>query len=83
MHKAHQKTNSTIMNQIETTIHLNGEPRRVTLNHSIQQLIEDLMLTNKRIAVEVNDTLVPKSLWSTHILQAKDRVEIVHAIGGG
>jgi len=54
-------------------------PQRSTL----QDLIERLQLAGKRIAVEVNLEIVPRSQHPDYQLQAGDRVEIVHAIGGG
>jgi sulfur carrier protein len=50
---------------------------------TIAQLIEQLGLTGKRIAIEINETTVPRSAHATTVLRSGDRVEIVHAIGGG
>ena len=46
-------------------------------------LVSSLQLSERRIAVEVNEELVPRTLHEQHVLQAGDRVEIVQAIGGG
>ncbi len=62
---------------------LNGEPREVAEACSLTLLTEQLGLTGKRYAVEVNEEIVPRSQHATHILQPGDKVEIVHAIGGG
>ena len=64
-------------------IYLNGEARQVPDNCSAAQLVEELSLTGKRIAMEVNQEIVPRSSYADHTLQADDKVEIVHAIGGG
>jgi sulfur carrier protein len=42
-----------------------------------------LDLGDRRIAVEVNEELVPRSTFEGHLLTDKDRVEIIQAIGGG
>jgi thiamine biosynthesis protein ThiS len=42
-----------------------------------------LELQGKRLALEVNQELVPRSQFATFVLQPNDAVEIVHAIGGG
>jgi sulfur carrier protein len=47
------------------------------------ELIERLDLSGKRLAVEVNQELVPRSQFGSHRLAANDRVEIIHAVGGG
>ena len=62
---------------------LNGESTVVDATTTIAQLIEQLQLTGKRIAVEINEEIAPRSAHATTLLQAGDRVEIVHAIGGG
>lgn len=62
---------------------LNGEPRRLENGASIEALINQLELGGKRIAVEVNEELVPRSEHAEHLLQPGDNVEIVQAIGGG
>lgn len=62
---------------------LNGENTEVSEAISVQGLIEQLELTGRRIAVEVNEDIVPRSEHAEHQLAAGDRIEIVHAIGGG
>ncbi len=62
---------------------VNGEPRQVAEQYTIAQLITDLELTGRRLAVEVNLEIAPRSSHESHLLQPGDRVEIVHAIGGG
>lgn len=64
-------------------IHLNGQPHTLPEQASIEDLLQDLQLTGKRLAVEVNETIIPRSRHATTRLQANDQVEIVHAIGGG
>jgi sulfur carrier protein len=64
-------------------IMLNGEPVTLGQHTAISVLIEQLGLAGKRIAVEVNENIVSRSEHATTFLQAGDRVEIVHAIGGG
>ena len=62
---------------------LNGSTREVPENLSASALLEDLGLTGKRLALEINQEIVPRSTFDTRLLQAGDRVEIVQAIGGG
>lgn len=50
---------------------------------TIADLVEHLALTGRRLAVEVNREIVPKSEHGNHCLSDGDVVEIVHAIGGG
>lgn len=64
-------------------ITLNGEARQVPDNCTAARLIEELGLGGRRIAMEVNQEIVPRSRYAEQTLQAGDKVEIVHAIGGG
>ena len=62
---------------------LNGEPQQVPDNITAAQLVETLGLAGKRLAMEVNMEIVPRSTFQEHVIHPDDRVEIVHAIGGG
>jgi sulfur carrier protein len=64
-------------------IQLNGATQEVADDLTLAALVETLELGAKRIAVEVNQELVPRTQHGTHRLQPGDRVEIVQAIGGG
>ena len=50
---------------------------------TIADLVSELALTGRRLAVEVNRDIVPKSQHGEFRLNEGDEVEIVHAIGGG
>lgn len=50
---------------------------------TVAELIEQLALTGRRLAVEVNREIIPRSQHASHVLEDGDIVEIVHAIGGG
>ena len=62
---------------------LNGENCQCKTDATIQALLEEQKLTNKRVAVEINMEVIPRSQFSNHQLHEGDKVEIVHAIGGG
>lgn len=61
---------------------LNGAPRTVA-SQSVQALLAELQLGGKRVAVELNMEIVPRSTYTTTLVREGDRVEIVQAIGGG
>ncbi len=62
---------------------LNGEPQTLLNATTILQLLQARGLDVQRVAVELNEEVIPRSQHATHQLCAHDRVEIVHAIGGG
>jgi sulfur carrier protein len=64
-------------------ITVNGDPTEVPEDLAMQELLSRLELAGRRLAVEVNQELVPRSRFASHRLQPGDRVEIIHAVGGG
>ena len=62
---------------------LNGTPTTIPDQLTIAQLLDDNGLASRRIAIEVNGTIVPRSDQATRLLHPGDCVEIVHALGGG
>jgi len=64
-------------------IRVNGVARNVDMVYTIADLIQDMGLKQRRLAVEVNQEIIRRSQHEHHQLQAQDQVEIVHAIGGG
>lgn len=64
-------------------IMVNGESRMLTGPTSVYQLLQACELDLHRIAVELNEEILPRSQHQKRQLCAGDRLEIVHAIGGG
>jgi sulfur carrier protein len=64
-------------------IQLNGRDFEVPAGATVADLLLQLQLLGRRVAVELNLDIVPRSQHGTTRLQAGDRVEVVHAIGGG
>ena len=65
------------------TVSINGEPRQLPSDTSVAALIEEMGLTGKRVALERNGEIVPRSAFATQSLFAGDKLEIVVAVGGG
>ncbi|MES9942747.1 MAG: sulfur carrier protein ThiS [Candidatus Thiodiazotropha sp. 6PLUC2] len=64
-------------------IYLNGLEKQIPDTLDMAGLIEMLELKGQRIAVEVNEELVPRSTFNGHAIHDMDRIEIIHAVGGG
>lgn len=62
---------------------LNGDPRSLAAGVTAADLVEELGLSGRRIAVEINEEIVPKSQLADTRLADGDHIEVVHAIGGG
>ena len=64
-------------------IELNGETREISPGSTVTGLLAELGLDTRKVAVERNLEIVPKSLYAETELSAGDRLEIVHFVGGG
>lgn len=62
---------------------VNGEDKQVEPGLTAAALVEQMGLGERRIAMEVNLEILPRSRYSEHTFADGDRVEIVHAVGGG
>ena len=62
---------------------LNGEPRRLAAGVSVSCLLEELGLAGKRVAVEKDGEIVPKSRHAETLIESGTHIEIVVAVGGG
>lgn len=63
-------------------IQLNGEQKEIEAT-TISQLVIELGLEKRTLAVERNLEVVPKSEYADTTIKAGDRIEVVHMIGGG
>ena len=64
-------------------IQLNGKKVVIKTNYSISDLLKKYKLSKKKIAIELNNSIVPKANYKKKNLKNNDKVEIVHFIGGG
>jgi sulfur carrier protein len=64
-------------------VQLNGEAFELPDGTTVAELIDRLDLAGRRVAVELNLDIVPRSQHATTALREGDQIEVVHAIGGG
>lgn len=69
------------MTSISVTV--NGEPREFPSGLTLKGLLETLDLDPRKVAVERNLEIAPRSAYDTIAIQPEDRLEIVHFVGGG
>jgi len=62
---------------------LNGEPRELPDNLTLQALLQHLQLDARTVAVEHNREIVHRQRWASVRVRAGDNLEIVHLVGGG
>jgi sulfur carrier protein len=64
-------------------IELNGAAHTLPRAASLHELVDMLELSGQALALAVNRRVVPREQWRTTLLQPRDQVDVVRAIGGG
>ena len=65
------------------TIVLNGQSRPCAVGRTLRDLLAETGYAQRRVAVEINREIVPRSEHAQREIRDGDRIEIVHALGGG
>jgi sulfur carrier protein len=65
------------------TVHVNGEERLVRPGATVHDLVEDLGVPPRGVAVAVDHVVVPRSAWARTVVPVGSRVEVVTALQGG
>jgi len=65
------------------TLEINGAQRDVADNSTIADLLGELDINTRHVAVEINRELIPRAQHPTHTLSDGDQLEIVTLVGGG
>ena len=64
-------------------IKVNGKFKQVNENYKISDLVKDLKIPLKKVAIELNQEIMDKKKIRKIVLKKNDKIEIVHFIGGG
>ena len=64
-------------------IKVNGKVKYVVESYKISDLVKDLKIPIKKVAIELNQEIIDKKSINKIILKKNDKIEIVHFIGGG
>lgn len=64
-------------------VEVNGKPIDLPEGSTVVALLQALELTGKRVALERNREIIPKSQYAETVLMAGDQLEVVVAVGGG
>jgi sulfur carrier protein len=71
------------LGSIVIALTINGEPRRFERALTVSELLDQLDLTGKRVAIERNGEIVPRGRFALEHIAEGDKLEIVVAVGGG
>jgi thiamine biosynthesis protein ThiS len=64
-------------------IFVNQKKTIISKESTIISILTNLDIEDKYLAIEVNETILPKSEYDKYIIQENDKIEIINAIGGG
>ena len=64
-------------------IQLNGKKINIKKGYSVKDIVKKYSLNEKKIAIELNGSIVPKKIYNIKKIKNNDKIEIVHFIGGG
>tara|TARA_B110000467_G_C18277527_1_gene456397 strand:+ start:86 stop:289 length:204 start_codon:yes stop_codon:yes gene_type:complete len=64
-------------------IQLNGKKITIKSKETIYDLLKKLKLNNRKVAIEHNGVIIPKTSYKKKYLKSNDKLEVVHFIGGG
>ena len=65
------------------SVQINGEEKIFATEVNLEWVIDSLSLQNKKIAVEINEQIIPRSEYTKTLIKNGDSIEIVAAVGGG
>ncbi len=65
------------------SITVNGETRAISAGRTLQDLVQELGIAEKKVAIERNRAIAPRSRWGRIALEEGDALEIVQFVGGG
>jgi sulfur carrier protein len=64
-------------------IKINGDVQEIPEGLNVTAMLEHVGMGNKRVAIERNLDILPRTEWNATPVQANDSFEIVHFVGGG
>ena len=64
-------------------IQLNGKKVNISQKTTLFDLVKKYKLDKKKVAIELNGSIITKNMLKKIIIKNKDKIEIVHFIGGG
>ena len=62
---------------------VNGETRQIPHEVSLEQLLHIFSLPDQRVAIELNGKVIRKTNWHQTVVRNRDKIEVVHFVGGG
>ena len=64
-------------------VYINGEKKLISISSNLSDVLKNFEINANKIAIEINQKVVPKSLYKNTLIKNEDKIEIVQFIGGG
>ena len=64
-------------------VYINGEKKLISIRSNLSDVLENFEINTNKIAIEINQKVIPKSLYRNTLIKNEDKIEIVQFIGGG
>ena len=64
-------------------VYINGEKKLISISSNLSDVLKNFEIDANKIAIEINQKVIPKSLYKNTLIKNEDKIEIVQFIGGG
>lgn len=64
-------------------VNINGEDKEIKENSTVAELLMELAITDKVMGVAINTHIIKKDVWTNHVIEKDDKLELLSFVGGG
>lgn len=64
-------------------VYINGEKKLISISNNLSDVLKNFEINTNKIAIEINQKVIPRSLYKNTLIKNEDKIEIVQFIGGG
>jgi len=64
-------------------VYINGEKKLISISSNLSDVLKNFEIDANKIAIEINQKVIPKSLYKNTLIKNEDKIEVVQFIGGG
>ena len=64
-------------------VYINGDKKLISVSSNLSDVLKNFEIDANKIAIEINQKVIPKSLYKNTLIKNEDKIEVVQFIGGG
>ena len=68
---------------MKVEINVNGSIKEVEQGKNLDELVRDLVVTDRGLILELNQKIIPRDQWKDHSIREGDKIELINFVGGG